>query len=242
MNGCLLVHGLTGTPATLATVQSALLAADFRVSNPCLAGHGMTVNELANSTWNDWYETVHIAYQNLRREVSKVYCVGISLGALLCLKLALDEGWGVRALGLIATPLQLSLPSRLAIPAVKWTPLKWAIKRIPKNLEKSVADPEGQRLYEEFSLPSIPVEAIFEITKLQHLLKSELHRITNPILMLHGKGDKVAPQINVGLVKKLVASDIVESVILPRSRHVISMDFDKEIVASSIVDFFKRFA
>ena len=241
-NGCLIIHGLTGTPATVATLKDAVMAAGFRASVPCLAGHGGSFADLDNSTWEEWYGTVRIAYQTLRKEVDKIYCAGISLGALLCLKLALDEGWGVRAVALLATPLKLSFIERVATPAVRYSPLRWIIRSISKDLRKSVGDPEGRRLYEEFSLRAIPSRAVYELADLQKVLIGNMQRISNPILLLHAENDEVAPVYNVDMVRKLVSSDVVESKLFPRSQHVITMDVEKEEVARSVVDFFERFS
>jgi carboxylesterase len=242
MDGCLIIHGLTGTPATVASLKESLMRAGYRVAVPCLAGHGMRVEDLADSTWREWYETVRISFDSLRREVGRVYCAGISLGALLSLKLALDEGWGVRALALLATPLRLSFLEAMAVPLVRYTPLRWLIKSVPKDMEKSVADPDGRVVYAQQSLPAIPTRAVFEISDLQRDIESGLGKIANPILMLHGAGDKVAPKKNIDLVRHGVKSDIVEVAIFPRSRHVITLDYDKDEVARTTVEFFKRFS
>ncbi len=85
MNGCLVIHGLTGTPGTVAVLHDALLAAGFRVAAPCLAGHGIDVQDLAASNWDQWYATVRVAFEALRRDVDRVYCAGTSLGALLAM-------------------------------------------------------------------------------------------------------------------------------------------------------------
>jgi len=242
MNGCVVVHGLTGTPGTAVSLKEALLRAGFCVSAPCLAGHGVSMEDLEKSTWRDWYETVRIAFHELRRESDKVYFAGTSLGALLGLKLAIDEGWGVRAMALMATPLRFNWFERYAVPLVRYSPLRWIVKSIPKDINRSVADPEGRRRYEELSLPAIPTRAIFEIADLQRELIPNLSKITNPVLLLHGLDDAVAPKDNVELVKKGLASDIVETIIMPNSRHVLTMDYDKDSVARAIVDFFERFS
>lgn len=241
MNGCLVIHGLTGTPATVAVLRDRLIAAGFCVSTPCLAGHGGSSEDLARSSWRDWYETVRIAFQSLRKEAERVYYAGISLGALLGLKLAIDEGWGVRAMALLATPMRLGRLSAISIPLVRYSPLRWIIKGVPKDFEKSVGDPDGRALYEEFSLPVLPARATFELCDLVRELEGQLVRISSPLILLHGELDRVAPPSNVEFVRSRVSSDIVESAIFPRSRHVITMDSEKEEVASKVVDFFKRF-
>ncbi len=240
--GCLVLHGLTGTPATVASLQEALLAADFRVAAPCLAGHGGSVDDLDRSTCDEWYRSVRTAFETLRRETDRVFCAGISLGALLSLKLALDEGWGVRALALLATPMRLGFFARIATGLVRHTPLHALVRTVSKNYDQSVSTPEGRELYRQFSLPRIPAHAVFEISDLQREIAANLGRITNPLLLLHAAHDRVAPRSNVAIVERGVASDIVETEIFPRSKHVLTMDVEQTLVAERVVDFFKRFA
>lgn len=241
MQGCLLVHGLSGTPACVASLRGPLTKAGFQVASPCLAGHGGTLKELADSTWQDWYATVRISYSELKRSCEKVYYAGISLGALLGLKLALDEGWGVNALAVLATPLVLGNFERLAVPIVRYTPLRFIIKSVKKDWEKSVLDPEGRKLYQESSLPRVPSACVYQIRDLQDILINGLKRLNNPLLAVHAKNDQVAPPKNVSLLRSKVSSDIFETVILEKSRHVITMDVEKEIIAQRVVEFFSRF-
>jgi carboxylesterase len=241
MQGCLLVHGLSGTPACVAPLREHLTKAGFHVAAPCLKGHGGTLNDLAKSTWQDWYATVRISYSELKRSCEKVYYAGISLGALLGLKLALDEGWGVNALAVLSTPIVLSNLERLAIPAVRYSPLRFIIKSVKKDWEKSVSDPEGRRVYKETSLPRVPVPCVYQICELQGVILRELQKMENPLLAVHAKKDKVAPPKNVSLLKNKVSSDIFESLILERSEHVVTLDVEKDIIAQKIVEFFLRF-
>ncbi len=242
MDGCLIIHGLTGSPATVASLRDAFIKAGYSVSVPCLAGHGYSVDELARTTRKEWYHTVRIAFDAMRREVDRVFCAGISLGSLLAMRLAMDEGWGVRALALLSTPLKLSFFESSAVRMVRYTPLRWLVHSVSKDLKRSVADPDGQRRYRELSLPKLPSNAVFEISDLQKEILANLHRITNPILLLHGENDTVAPKKNVELVKNGVRSDIVESIILPNSRHIITLDYDKADAARAVLNFFSNFA
>jgi carboxylesterase len=185
---------------------------------------------------------VRVAWDELRKDAERVYYAGISLGALLGLKLAMEEGWGVRAMALMATPVCLGSLEGLMVPLVRYSPLRWLIRSVPKDFERSVADPDGRRRYEESSLPSIPTKSVFEISDLQREVMAGLARVTSPILMLHSRDDRVAPPKNVEVVKKAVSSDIVEEKFMPRARHVLTMDYGKEEAAESVVDFFGRFA
>jgi carboxylesterase len=242
MRGCLLVHGLTGTPLTVSSIKDALLAKGFNVASPCLAGHAGTVEDLARTTWQDWYETVRISYAELRKTVEKVYYVGVSLGALLGLKLAIDEGWGVRALALMGTPLVLTRFGRLAVPLVRYTPLRFALHSVAKDYEKSVYDTEGRMLYKKASLSRIPVESVYQLVHLQEVVLKDLKSVTNPVLLVHARDDKVAPPRNVDLVKREISSDVVETAYLENSGHVITMDREKAVAAQKVVEFFEKFS
>lgn len=242
LNGCLILHGLTGTPTTVMTLRDALMAAGYRVSVPCLAGHGGSVKDLAESTWKEWYDTARTAFELLRRDVERVYCAGLSLGALLALKLAAEDIRAIRALALMATPLKLSFSERFAAAFVRYTPLRWAIRSIPKDLKKSVGDAEGRKLYQEFSLPIIPAHSVFELVDLQKEVLKTIARVSSPTLILHGRDDGVSPPFNIRMLKRKLSSDVIETRIFPMSRHVITMDVEKEEVAKSVVDFFRRFA
>lgn len=241
MRGCVVVHGFTGTPPTVSSVKDRLINGGYTVAAPCLAGHGGSLNDLAGATWRDWYETVRIAYTELRRSSEKVYYCGISLGALLGLKLALDEGWGVRALALMGTPIVLTRFERLAIPLVRYTPLRFALHSVPKDYSKTVADPKGLELYKGMSNDRIPVSAVYQIVELQKEIARDLKKVTSPLLLIHARNDKVAPVRNVDIVRRGVSSDIVESAYLERSEHVITMDMEKDVAAQKVVEFFDKF-
>lgn len=241
IKGCLVIHGLTATPATVSSLTTSLISNGFRVAAPCLAGHGSSLDALAKSSWQDWYTTVREAYLNLRSSVDSVYCVGISLGSLLSIKLAIDEGFGIRALSLLSTPIILPMKDRILIPILRYSPLRWLISSIGKDLEMSVGDPEGARLYAKFSQPRIPPSAIFSLCDLQNEVRSNLSKLLSPISILHGAADGVAPIQNVAEIERLTSSEVVESHIFKNSRHVISMDREKDDVARIVADFFARY-
>lgn len=241
MRGCIVVHGLSGTPACVASLKEALLGAGFSVAAPCLAGHGKSFADLDRATWQQWYETVRISYMELSKSCEKVYYSGISLGALLGLKLAIDEGWGIKALALLATPLVLSNFERLAVPLVRYTPLRFFIRSVKKDLEKSVRDPIGRLLYSQSSLPRVPVRSVYQICELQRIVKEGLCAVSNPVLLVHSKNDKVAPPKNVRMVEENISSEEVETMMLGESEHVLTMDVEKELVAKRVIEFFGKF-
>jgi carboxylesterase len=92
------------------------------------------------------------------------------------------------------------------------------------------------------SYDKLPTPSVFEIVKLKGCIRSRIGEVTSPVLIVHGRFDAVAPLKNVELLKSLLCSDIVDIVILERSKHVVSLDYDKQEAAKATVAFLERFS
>src|SRR5438874_4059432 len=88
--GVLLVHGITGAPTEMKPLVRKLAAHDFTVYCPQLAGHCSTLKELKQTRWTDWYATLERSLEQLRSECDAVFVSGLSMGALMALKLTAD--------------------------------------------------------------------------------------------------------------------------------------------------------
>lgn len=241
--GCLVIHGLTGTPATMKPMIDELINAGYVVNAPLLPGHGTNVEDLVHTTWQDWWDAVLNAYNELKQQAGKVSCVGLSLGSLLTLRLAVEMRWGVRAIVAMGTPLVLNpLIEKIAYPLVKYTPIKWFYHYSNKDWEKSVSDPEGREYYRRHSYGRLPIRSVFEVFKLKKLLAPRIKEITPPVFVVHGGRDTVAPLKNVNILKKELGSNMIDVMVLNRSEHVVSLDYDREVTAKAVVAFLNRFS
>ena len=63
--GVLVVHGFTGTPASVRGIAEALAAAGYDVELPRLPGHGTTVEDMLTTAWTDWSGEVERRLQRL---------------------------------------------------------------------------------------------------------------------------------------------------------------------------------
>lgn len=247
--GCLVIHGLTGTPANLESVITALKAKGYIVKTPLLKGHGSDLKTLMRTTWPEWYESVLKSYEELSKETEAIYFVGLSMGALLGLKLAIDGGDGplmgtvpLKALALLAVPFQVRPIFRyVVIPGVRYTPLRFFIRSVAKNFEKSVLNPEGRELYRANSLARMPSQCVFQTQNLVKLIKKDLTKIAQPLLLIHGAKDHLADPRGLLDIQKQVTSPIVDVVMLENSAHVITVDYEREQVANRVVGFFEKF-
>lgn len=241
MKACLVVHGLTGKPANMNSVAEALKAKGYLVKIPLLAGHGGDFKTLCQSTWEDWYASLRETYEALAAEADEIYFVGLSMGALLGLKLAVDVGPGLKAAAILAPPFMVRPIFRyLILPSVRYTPLRFFIRSVAKNFEKSVLDPEGRAIYKANSFQRMPSSCVFQTQNLVWLLKTELHKIRQPLLLMQGRKDHLADPRGLLEIKRGVASSKVEISLFDRSAHVVTVDYEKEAVAKKIIDFFEQ--
>ena len=98
-----LIHGLTGTPTEMRFVAKGLNRNGFTVHAMQLAGHCGDEQDLLQTGWRDWYRSVCEAADELRGEVDHMFVAGLSMGALLALKLAADRPDEVDGVGLYGT-------------------------------------------------------------------------------------------------------------------------------------------
>jgi pimeloyl-ACP methyl ester carboxylesterase len=78
--GALVVHGLTGSPQSVAGLGAALEGAGFIVGVPLLPGHGTSPEDLARCGWAEWEGAVEDAYARLP---PPVVVAGLSMGGAL---------------------------------------------------------------------------------------------------------------------------------------------------------------
>ena len=89
--GALVVHGFTGSPASVRNVAEALAAAGHDVELPRLPGHGTSVDDMLTTSWADWAAEVTAAHRRLVARVERVLVVGQSMGGTLVLAAALGD-------------------------------------------------------------------------------------------------------------------------------------------------------
>src|SRR5215831_6705959 len=86
-DACLLLHGLTGSPAEVRPVGEALAKAGFRAVAPLLPGHGTSPEDLYVVTRADLLAAARAALLGLSG-ARRLYLCGLSAGALLAIHLA----------------------------------------------------------------------------------------------------------------------------------------------------------
>jgi carboxylesterase len=219
-------------------LADALAAHGFATRTPRLPGHGTDPDDLARTRATDWLLAAEAELDALRRDVSLAAVVGMSMGALLALDLAARRPTAVSALVLCGTPLR--------VPRLTWLPLAVRVPGMARRLAvipkrggaPDIADPEMRAASRSY--PVMPLAAVLELIALQRRVRGVLGRVSQPALLLHGRRDRSVPLANLALLRARLGSRVIETHVMERSGHVITVDHDRTEVARLTADFLAR--
>lgn len=216
-----------------------LAARGFPVHGVRLPGHGTTLEDLESRRWAEWHAAVDTAASALARETRHLAVIGLSMGGLLALHLAATQPARAAALVLMATALELRPRAARWLPLLARVPAlarRWRF--LPKTGRRDIADPIARR--ESFTYEATPLAGVLELLALQRIVRGELHRVSQPALLLHGRHDHTVPVTSLPRLRAALATDRSEAHVLERSCHVLPIDVERERVAELTASFLER--
>lgn len=246
--GFLLIHGLGGTPVELRFVAQGLTRAGFAVYCPLLEGHGGSNVELNGTTWQDWYETVCTAHDELRARCDMVVVGGLSSGALLALHLAAQRPKDVDACMLFSPTLW---PNGWAVPKAlhlfklvrhKWLaklfnfsePAPYGIKdeRIRKFVLDSLQS-EGRDVAQIFGRRG---DVMWEFREMRDAVRKELGDVKQPTLIFHPRHDDQSDITNTIQLQQQLGG-LVDVLVLDDSYHMVTLDRQRSLVLERAIEY-----
>ena len=227
--GALLLHGFTSTPFEVRELGVRLADAGITVWAPALPGHCTTPEDLANTTWRDWFDATLNCIEDLRMRTEEVFAIGSSAGAALALHASAHNS-SIRGVVGLATIVRIrSYYPRLMNLLARVFP------ELPKRGGSSIRDPEARKRHPSY--PTMPLKALVQLgTFLDHLV-NDLPEITAPVLLVHARNDSVALSADVPFVLDKLGSRLKSVTWVENSDHIVTEDFDKEIVFEQAIDF-----
>jgi carboxylesterase len=210
-------------------------AAGVRVCGVRLAGHAGASEELGASTHAQWYESVVEGFERLHRYGDPVAVAGLSMGAVLAARLAADQGEAVAGVVMLSSAFFLPLWVRGPLKALR--ALGPLIDRIYlRGKGSDIHDAAARGVHPSARL--MPLSAVLELLKLSAAVRPRLNRVSQPALVIHSRRDHTCPmRRNVDFLMRHLGSAQKRAVILEESFHVITVDSEKERVASEVIDF-----
>lgn len=228
--GVLLCHGFTGTPASMRPWGRHLAEAGFTVHGPRLPGHGTTWQEMNRTRWQDWYGCVRAETDALLQRCSSVFVFGQSMGGTLTLRLAEEFGDAIAGITLV-NPSIMSLRKDMKLVKLL-APFVPSVAGLGGDIAK-----QGVK---ELSYQRVPVRAAASLTELWMLVRADLAKVTQPVLLLRSLVDHVVEPENSRLVLERVSSEDVTEVVLRDSFHVATLDNDAPEIFRRSAEFAMR--
>jgi pimeloyl-ACP methyl ester carboxylesterase len=205
-----------------------------RAVAPPLAGLGTHARDRAPRRFDDW---VAGGRPLLARERARgpVVLAGLSLGSLLATQLVLENDRGILALVLMANAFFLAPFPAWPLRAVDHLPAPdfW----VPK-FGADIGDPRARSTHLTYSAQ--PVRAAVSVVRAGLALFERLSEVRCPTLVVHGAKDRLCPVSNAWRVAERLGSADTRVVILPRSHHIVTRDFDSSELARELTDLGRR--
>jgi carboxylesterase len=227
--GVLVLHGFTGNPQGLRSLAEAFGAAGFAVDLPLLPGHGTSVDDMIDKTWDHWSAVAEDAYQALAARCRRVVVAGLSMGGSLTVWLASRHP---EIPGIVCVNPALDVPAEMVTAAEQM--LETGVDRIP-GIGNDVADPEAR----EKAYDATPLRPLLSLASAAAELRDELGKVACPVLILTSPQDHIVNPADSDLLAAAVSGP-VERVTLERSYHVATLDYDKDLIAERAVEFARR--
>jgi carboxylesterase len=207
----------------------ALADAGLTVDMPLLPGHGTDVSDMVPTRWEDWSGAAEKAYLDLAARCDGVVVTGLSMGGSLSVWLA-ERHPEIAGIAVV-NPL-VSTPSDLA-PLVQEM-IDGGMETMP-GIGSDIAL-EGST---ELAYPEVPLRAAQSLFAAAAEIEAGLASVTCPVLLFSSPQDHVVPPVNGDILAERVTGP-VERIVLERSFHVATLDFDKDEIEARTVEFAAR--
>ncbi len=228
--GVLLVHGFTGSPASMVPWAQSLADDGFSVQVPRLPGHGTRWQELNRTRWTDWYAEASTALDRLGASCDEVFLCGLSMGGCLALRLAEERADDVAGLVLVNPSVISTRKDLRAVPLVKrFVPSR---RGIGNDINKPGVD--------EHCYDRTPLKAVDSLRALWKVTREDLPKVTVPLLLFRSLVDHVVEPMSAQLIVQQVSSRDVTERVLSKSYHVATLDNDAPAIFVESAEFIRK--
>ena len=229
----LLLHGFNDTPQSMRHLATRLHAAGYSVHAPRLPGHGGSLRELAtDARASRWRAAVDQALADLRRRHRYVYVCGQSMGGALTVELAAAHP-DLAAIALLAPFIGLDPAMGRKFNAARLSPVPYFRS---SGGERSIHDPEARR--QALGPGIVTARALMALRDVALRAESMLGRVHVPTLYVQSVHDNRVTESGARRHFKAISASYKTQLWLKGSGHIISADFERDVVADAVIAFF----
>ncbi len=230
--GIVLVHGFTSTPSVMRPWAEFLNSQGFTVRVPLLPGHGTSIADLDNVSWQQWPAEIESNLKHLLIDCEKVFLCGFSMGAAASLHVA--SRYQSQLSGLI-------LVNPMIHKKGVWpTAVKYAARLI-KSMGTAGSDIKRGDVI-QWKYDRTPLKAAHQLLLLLGATRLRLPMINSPLLVILSQTDHTLPRTNSEIILSEIGSTVKRQVKLENSFHVAPLDHDQEIIFTASLKFIRKFS
>lgn len=226
--GLLFIHGFTGCPFEMKWLAKEFADKGFTVKVPRLPGHGTSPEDMMQYSYQDWLAYINQQYTELYEECDTVIPIGLSMGGAI-----------TSLLGALRFPkkmVMLSAPYRLPLTFFALFAFPF-LKFIQVKTEGNILEPEAFKSHISYQ-GRVPVRAAWQLNRIVRKSRGFAAYITGDILLVQAVKDNVVRFHDMERWKKSCKkAKSIKTVTLTNSSHIVTRDYEKEVVRDQILDF-----
>ncbi len=226
----LLIHGWTGSPSHLRELGMRLNNSGYTVYGVRLTGHCTNMGEMENVTSSQWIDDAQNGYNKLSENFNEISIVGFSMGGALALITAANNE--VKSVVCISPAL---IPLNKQAYLVKW--IRPFLPRFRFRTPHDFRENEAVEYSHEYI--GSPTKTVPELLKVGKTAVQSLGRIDIPLLVIQSKTDEsVDPKVPDLIITNIATPpDLKEIFMLENSRHIATIDVEREILYEKVLTF-----
>jgi carboxylesterase len=224
--GILVSHGFTGSTQSMLPLGEAYAKEGYTVCGPRLKGHGTHYEDMENTTYQDWIDSIESGYQWLNERCDTIFVTGLSMGGTLTLYAAENHP---EIKGIIPINAAVDIPTMAGAAQQP---------EMPRFLDAIGSDIKKPNV-KELAYEKTPAKSIQEIVSLMEMVRGNIEKITCPTLIFVSEEDHVVPPNNSQIIYDQISSDIKELYKMINSYHVATLDHDQQLIIDKTLNFIK---
>ena len=224
--GVLLCHGFGSTTQSLRPWAAWLEDIGCAVSLPLLPGHGTNWQQMAATSWRDWYDELDARANDLAARCGTIFVAGFSLGGCLALLLA-ERRPDIS--GIIVVNPSLAPETRL----IYLTPV---LRHVIPTTRAVISDIKKPGMTEE-AYERTPLRCAAGLPRLWATVRDGLSEVKVPVLAFRSFEDHCTGPQSLDLLRRSLRPGLLTVCECPDSFHVAVLDNDAELVFRRSAEF-----
>ena len=230
--GIVLVHGFTSTPSVMRPWAEFLNGHGFTVRVPLLPGHGTSISDLDDVSWQQWPAEIERHLNHLLTECEKVFLCGFSMGGAASLHVAARYESQITGLILVNPMIHRKNVWPTTVKIASW---------LVKSFGTSGSDIKRGDVI-QWKYDRTPMRAAHQLLRLLEETRPLLPRIKIPLMLFRSVTDHTLPASNSEIILSNIGSSHKQEITLHNSYHVAPLDHDQEQIFSESLRFIREFS